>query len=639
MKVVLIEFIDEYSSFCKFLQKNNMIIDDFTIVALELKLQAYLEKIGVRFKTTLDYFSNQSHKDIIIESERVMSHINKNFIFTDANDLSNCYLTELSHHIRFYLNHMFRIIEILDNLQVSNKDIEIFGYKKDHFSSTTMICDEDRFSGVLAESFSLQRGVKYTNFNLADTLMRDDTKKIPSNNFFAKAITRLVIYFLREKKTIIVPRINKGLEGMINVLCEHDNSLNFLRIDYSGHLLPMIIFNVKSFILSLFSLAKHGNRYLVNVAFLGIEEDGRECNNLVRVINLCIGNDVGGLYSYKGIDCFKQLSQKVDTGLKKHMLHMLSQAHSMSYLFGCLINKTVISYYALGIMGIAGELSKKLGIKSLFVSHGVHPIPVDQYHEIELLNLCKGFMLSDYTHMAVSTPVQKKHLEYFKNKQQNIDNGEVMIKTHMFADIINRRRDHVRKNLGISDEDIVLLHATTTKSRCAERYHVLETQDEFLSSLRDLVDIVNSKKNLKLLIRLHPGFYLDDDELRSLLPFSDKFIIHRDRPFEDALLVADIVISYSSTAIDESLMNKIPVILYDKWDRYNHFKVGLFEDSDSFDIFPICYINNKNRLIKGLAYMCDAVKKIKKEDINVDRYSYGKTVEDGLYSFIENALQ
>ena len=63
-------------------------------------------------------------------------------------------------------------------------------------------------------------------------------------------------------------------------------------------------------------------------------------------------------------------------------------------------------------MAVAGEISRKMGIKSLFVSHGAHPVPIDSYHEVEMSNLCRGFMLSDDTHVALSTPVQDRHLHF-----------------------------------------------------------------------------------------------------------------------------------------------------------------------------------------------------------------------------------
>jgi hypothetical protein len=246
-------------------------------------------------------------------------------------------------------------------------------------------------------------------------------------------------------------------------------------------------------------------------------------------------------------------------------------------------------------------------------------------------------MLSDYTHIALSTPVQKEHLNYFKNKYKNIKSSEVLIEPVMFARINGDSKDAVRKQLGLSPDDLVVMHATTTKARYTERYYFVETESELLSSLSDLVNAVNDM-NAKLLIRLHPGFYLNDAEIRTLLPKSARVIIHRHGTFKEALTVSDLVVSYSSTVIDESLINKIPVILYDKWNRYNHFSTAVFENNKSSGVFPVCYVNDSSKLKEGISYVFKMAKTTKKEEIDVSKYSYANAYKDGLYNFVQEAL-
>ena len=79
MKVVIIEFIDEFNVFLSFIDKKGLSLNDFTIVALEPRLQAYLKKHGISYRSTLPYFNNESHKKIILETEKVMKYIHENF--------------------------------------------------------------------------------------------------------------------------------------------------------------------------------------------------------------------------------------------------------------------------------------------------------------------------------------------------------------------------------------------------------------------------------------------------------------------------------------------------------------------------------------------------------------------------------
>ena len=95
----------------------------------------------------------------------------------------------------------------------------------------------------------------------------------------------------------------------------------------------------------------------------------------------------------------------------------------------------LISPFGRGLWYIAAELLNKMGKVSLFISHGTHPVPTNQYHELSIFNMCRGFMLGDYSHVAVSTPVQEAHLHYFKHKYKWIKNTEVKSGPLIFANL------------------------------------------------------------------------------------------------------------------------------------------------------------------------------------------------------------
>ena len=289
-------------------------------------------------------------------------------------------------------------------------------------------------------------------------------------------------------------------------------------------------------------------------------------------------------------------------------------------------------------MGIAGELSRRMGIKSLFVSHGAHPVPVDQYHEMELINLCRVFMLSDYTHVALSTPVQEEHLHYFK---KNIY-GSTILKSGRGRSSLpisaGRTRSSAKRRLGLEPDEIVLTHATTTKARHGERYYFLETFDELFYSLSDIIESVEKLEGVRLIVRIHPGFYLSDEEIRTLLPPSDKYIINRTGLFIDVLAATDILISYSSTTIDEALLNKIPVLLYDRWNRYSHFKTASYDNPKSPDIFPVCYVDKREKLYAALDCMIEKTRETQKDDIDVSKYCYNEDYSENFYKFIEESV-
>jgi len=450
-------------------------------------------------------------------------------------------------------------------------------------------------------------------------------------------VTILSIYLQRKKKVIFIPGLGYGFDKLTTLLSLRDREITFLGIDYTEKLSKLICFNILSFLKAI--LCRNSRRYyVINPAFIYKTVDKVERSKLMECIT-SIGNSPDkSLYEYNGVSYHDLLKKKIEIGLKEYMSSVLLQAHNLKYLFERFNKKIVMSPYALGIMSVAGELAKKTKRVSLFISHGATPVPVDRYHEIELLNLCKGFMLSEYTHVALSTPIQEEHLHYFKKKIDRIKNVELRTGPLIFADLRGMEKSSQKSKLGFSPNDIVATHATVAKQRQGERFYFVETLDELFSSLSDIISVADKSKNLKLIIRIHPGFYLTNDEIKTLLPPSDRFIIQREGLFSEVLAATDFLISYSSTTIDEALINRIPVLLYDKWNRYNHYKTDVFENGEYPVFCPVCYVNDANKLENAIEYMVKKSTNLM-ENVNLDRYRYKENYIENFYGFIEESLK
>ncbi len=60
------------------------------------------------------------------------------------------------------------------------------------------------------------------------------------------------------------------------------------------------------------------------------------------------------------------------------------------------------------------------------------------------------------------------------------------------------------------------------------------------------------------------------DDIKTFVPFSEKVILSVDEPFIKVLGMADLLVSFSSTTIEEAMQNRIPVLLYGGDGRYCH---------------------------------------------------------------------
>ena len=70
-------------------------------------------------------------------------------------------------------------------------------------------------------------------------------------------------------------------------------------------------------------------------------------------------------------------------------------------------------------------------------------------------------------------------------------------------------------------------------------------------------------------------------DFKELINESEFCKIYHEGNFSDFLAVSDVMISYSSTTIDEALYNRVPVILYDSDNKYSHIKTSKIDKNES----------------------------------------------------------
>ncbi|MFH1283596.1 MAG: hypothetical protein ABII27_08025 [bacterium] len=635
MKVVIMEFVEDFKVFSQLIEKENLSIKDFKIIALESKLQAYLNLSNIKYEDTLQYFNNDSQKNTIVESEKVMLRLRSEFTFTDSNGLKNCYNTEFNTFARTYTNYIIKIIEILDNVVKRNKAVEFYSPKYSRYYNSRLLDNKESYLGLLVERFSKLHNLKFVDIASANENDLRDSGIISKSTNIRKLFTRLLIFFLKGKKVVFTPVPGAMFGKVVKDVKSRYSGITFAAMSDKISFWKMFLYNVWTFAKSMFN--ENIYQFYVfnpnNIEF-GVDED--EKIKITKEVDRILGVSDTELCKYKGIEYNDIFANKVNCGLKNHMVWLLELSYNIGYALKTIKKSAVVTFNGQNLFAVAGELARVTGRKSLFVSHGAHPVPVDEYHEIELFNIGKLFMLGDFTDIALSTPIQEEHLHYFKNKYADIKSNEIITGPLIFANINLDDRKKARKALGFSDNEFVILHATTHKNRMSERYQFVETFDEFFNSLSDVIRVVDELSDAKLILRLHPGFILDNNEFKSFLPRLKKCIISRKGQFADVLSAADLLISYSSTAIDEALINKIPVLLYDKWKRYNHFGTGVFENSESKNIFPVCYVNDPNNLKNAVNFIRDSIKLKQKNEMDVGRYRYEKNYYKNFLSFFED---
>ena len=135
-----------------------------------------------------------------------------------------------------------------------------------------------------------------------------------------------------------------------------------------------------------------------------------------------------------------------------------------------------------------------------------------------------------------------------------------------------------------------ILYAVTMKNFQSIQYLGVEMYYEYLDNLAFLNKLAENNK-LEILVKNHPSI----SKLTQSLQIRYKNLIFTDEKIQNALSKTCLTISFSSTVIEDSLHILNPVILFDRWKRYQHCKAQNNPISKNQAIY---YINDDRKLIK-----------------------------------------
>lgn len=629
-RVVLLEFIEEFEALKGYAAENGLTPADFRIIAIEFKLQAYLKKCGVAFDNTLPYFTGDSHARVLLGAEGLLRHVEGHLDYCDSVGIKNAYGAELTHYLEIYFNYVAKIVEILDGVCARHPDAVIYAPARLRVTDSAFVSD-DFILGDIAGRFAKARGVECRLFGNAHTGAEDGVKKSGAAGAVYWLLLKALGVYIRilGKAPVLVSSKGHGLGKMLDGIRRQSPAAIYIlprdfakRRWYHRWAGALSGFFTGFFFVDIFALP--GGADLAAQSALSERLDRAFAPSPV--------------FYYNGLDISGILRAKMQAAFKRHLGRMNQWGHQIDGLVRGLGVRLIISSHGTGIWHAAAEVSRMTGVPSLFVSHGTHPAPVSRLHELSIFTMCRGFMLGDFTHIAVATPVQEAHLAYFKKKYERLKSEEIKTGSLIFAGIDAGDREKARAAFGFRQGDFVVVHAVSLKWKGSERPHFLETPDEYVSGLADVVEAVNRLKDVRLIIRLHPGFDFMMEDVSRFLPESDRYVLSIDGAFKDVLAASDMLVSYSSTTVDEALINRIPVLLYDKWARYNHFGTGVYQDEASLDVFPVCYVNSKDRLSGALEFMIKKTKDTPKGQMDVSRYRYNEDLTKNLYAFTKDAL-
>jgi hypothetical protein len=208
-----------------------------------------------------------------------------------------------------------------------------------------------------------------------------------------------------------------------------------------------------------------------------------------------------------------------------------------------------------------GEAAGLSSVPRILISHGSHTAQHEPAAEDEQRLMADGLLVSSLADMALA---QSPHAEAMA-KRVKPDAVVRRIRPTMwgYKSLPQPNTPGNRKRI---------LHAGTYKSIFNYRPVVYETSDEYVMGLVSLVEAVARIPDADLIIRVRPMPECDIATLRDLLPKPPNCQIKTSGSFLEDLADADLLVSFSSTTIEEALQARRPVLLWGGSQRYRHLE-------------------------------------------------------------------
>tara|TARA_B100001123_G_C15229077_1_gene994375 strand:- start:178 stop:1539 length:1362 start_codon:yes stop_codon:yes gene_type:complete len=267
----------------------------------------------------------------------------------------------------------------------------------------------------------------------------------------------------------------------------------------------------------------------------------------------------------------------------------------------------IFSQMSMGITCMLGYHARKMNIASMLISHGSHVRHVGNIVSLEHSNMAGNMLYGDYQYLGIQTMLSYEYISSKQIPRQSI------VKISPTILIKNNTEKYITDKLTI-------LYAGTILS--GTKSYLYETPDEHYESINDTVEILSKCKNIKLIIKFRQTNEFTYDSLKYLLNnLPENVSIIDDGLLSENLAVSHLLMSFSSTTIEEALINNTPVLLYGGKGRYSHIPKVTFNPRNKDDFLDtVTFISNRKSLLEYFTVLNKNYKKFIEHKFDFDKY-------------------
>lgn len=597
--LIIIENRCDIICFERYFEKPNF-HNDYIVLAINASAQSELLRLKIPFIKSDLFFKNKDHITISKKSHHMIEKMRSTFLLKDVLGVNHAYKTEFFSFFKYhYLNYWLAYLIILDNALNKLKPSLILvppstypeDINKDLLPLTSMI-------GFVCKLYAKRHGYKILICGNTDTPNKEEQKlhaKVLGNNRpelisrFLFNIQLLGYKLMSRRKNVIwstnsaynIPRVidhlnkiikNSFMVGDIN----NNNKKTWLRSVLKGKSLQFIGFPSPT------------SRRDLNI-FLNSYDI--EINKIFEIMKKNIS-----IFSFMGVDMQKSIIDYLQNGLKARIKYTFYGAQNFARVIKIRKPYFLISNQATGYNYAIGELCAMKEINGMLISHGTHVSHSNKLAKTEWDEQARYMINSHFPFVAAQTSWAQGFLD---------DQATIFSEVIPTGPLLYSKRDPdrdyflLRKKLFPNHYNKkIFLHAATPFGWHYFHPWIDLTNDEYIKHINDLIRSIEKMTNVFLAVRVRlksfPGMSLES--VKRLFVKSTCYEIFTEGSFEDYLLCSDILVSFSSTTIEEALQLRIPVLQYDPFDRYIHVPSQKMTQDLEIKLSSIYYVSKRKNL-------------------------------------------
>lgn len=527
------------------------------IAMMKPAVQASLRRAGIDVQDTVPYLDQGAQARILTASEALTARVRREARgLDDGRQSGRAYREALVFRLRLAAHYCLWVIEVVLNAIEAHGPQQLWAPTcSTRAAGDQFVHPDEHWLAQLVHAIANRRGLAFRALTCAPSPERwRPALRAAAYNWSAMVFGVLGSRWLRGWNRSADGRTSPQLEGIVWVTTR-DYSMGAL-VDQLQRKIPELRFevfpgprlpavDVPPWMMPLFG-----------------REDTRRLATQRRVLHTLaetIATDPTQ-FTHRGIPFADLVVRKLRHDIGRRILGLSVWAAQLELWLERTRPKAVLSCGNRADEVLLAELCRTRGIPAVLISHGSHVAPKNYPERIEWTEHGQAFLGAPFSHLALASPLAEEYLCAVPATGQPIRTGP-LIWGRPLDPMKRRSRPRLQR---------VILHAGTYKTGHGWRPYVYETPDEYVRSVRELAQAVQRLPQTRLLIKFRPSPELGVEDLRALVPCTDAVRIIMDVPMQDALADCDLLVSFSSTTIEEALQNRIPVLLYGGGGRYQH---------------------------------------------------------------------